>query len=370
MIEVIEDVTIYDNPRPQVHSRHGIFPGLVELPGGELLNLFVLGEAFESPNSTTHISRSRDGGRSWTLQGPLYDKSVDPVVTSDCLKATRLGDGRLIAVGYCFYRHDPEQGISIEETGGILPGDDIVSFSEDDGRTWTVPRVIPRSHPELLEISGPCIQTAAGDLLAVAGIFKMPDGSNPSGQYGVLFRSRDGGETWDDRGRFFDLPGREVTAWESRICEMQPGRVVAITWAYDFPAARHLPNYVAISRDNGHTWLDPINTGHQAQASNLMWLGDDLLLTIHCHREGDIGVCVRIVDLAGDRWKILEEKFIWNAAQSLATDSGQVIHDMFQSLRFGQASLVPLQDGTILAAYWTIEDGQGRVKAHRLKVSA
>ena len=101
-----------------------------------------------------------------------------------------------------------------------------------------------------------------------------------------------------------------------------------------------------------------------------MWLGDDLLLTIHCHREGDLGICVRIVDLAGDRWKTLEEKFIWNAGRSLATDSGQVIHDMFQSLRFGQASLVPLQDGTILAAYWTIEDGQGRVKAHRLKVSA
>ena len=106
MIEVIEDITIYDNPRPQVRSRHGIFPGLVELSGGELLNLFVLGEAFESPNSTTHVSRSRDGGRSWTLQGPLYDKSLDPVVTSDCLKATRLRDGRLIAVGYCFYRHD------------------------------------------------------------------------------------------------------------------------------------------------------------------------------------------------------------------------------------------------------------------------
>ena len=191
MIEVIEDITIYDNPRPQVHSRHGIFPDLLELPGGELLALFVLGEAFESPNSTTVVSRSQDGGRSWTLQGPLYDKSVDPVVSSDGMKATRLRDGRLIAVGYRFYRHDLEQGISLEETGGILPGDDVVSFSEDEGRTWTVPRVIPRSHPELLEISGPCIQTADGDLLAVAGIFKMPDGSNPSGQYGVLFRSRD-----------------------------------------------------------------------------------------------------------------------------------------------------------------------------------
>ena len=34
MIEVIEDITIYDNPRPQVHSRHGIFPGLWNCPAG------------------------------------------------------------------------------------------------------------------------------------------------------------------------------------------------------------------------------------------------------------------------------------------------------------------------------------------------
>ena len=368
MIDVIENITVYENPRPQVHSRHGIFPGLLQLPSGELLALFVLGEAFESPDSTTVVSRSQDGGRSWELQGPVYDKSAVQVVTSDSMKATRLRDGRLIAVGYRFHRHDLEQGVSLEETGGVLPGDDVVCFSRDEGRTWTIPQVIPRSTPELQEISGPCIETRAGDLLAVAGIFKMPDGSNPSGQFGVLLRSRDQGETWDDRGRFFDLPGGEVTAWESRICEMQPGRLVAITWAYDFPAAKHLPNHVAISRDNGHTWSEPINTGHLAQASNLMWLGDDLLLTIHCHREGDLGVCVRIIDLGGDRWKPLEEKFIWNAGDRLATKSGQVIHEMFQSLRFGQASLLPLQDGTILASYWSNEEGQGRIRAHRLKV--
>ena len=370
MIKVTEDINIYDNPIPHVHSRHGTFPDLLELPSGELLALFVRGEAFESPDCTTMISRSQDSGKSWQLQGPLHDKSTAVgFETSDCMKATLLKDGRLIAIGYRFHRHDLEQGISIEKTGGILPGDDIVAFSEDEGKTWTIPQIIPQSTPELQEISGPCIQTRSGDLLAVAGLYKMPDGSNPSGQFGVLLRSNNQGKTWDDRGRFFEMPGNQVTAWESRICEMQEGRLVAITWAYDLSAAKHLPNHVVVSHDNGTSWSDPINTGHLAQASNLMWLNDELLLTIHCHREGELGVCVRIIDFSGDRWNPLEEKFIWSARNSDATKSGQMIHKMFHSLRFGQPSLLRLKDETFLATYWAIEEGQGRIRSHRLKIS-
>ena len=370
MIKVIDEIDIYDNPKPQVHSRHGTFPGLVKLPSGELVALFVQGEAFESPNMTTMISRSQDSGKSWQLQGPLHDKFTGTdVETSDCFKATLLRDGRLVAVGYRFHRHDPEQGISIEETGGVLPGDDIVSFSEDEGKTWTIPQIIPRSTPELQEISGPCVETQSGDLLAVAGIFKMPDGTNPSGQFGVLLRSKDKGKTWDDRGRFFEMPSGQVTAWESRICEMQAGRLAAITWVYDLSTNKHLPNYVVLSHDNGLSWSPPINTGHLAQASNLIWLRDDLLLTIHCHREGDLGVCVRIVDVSKNQWKLLEEKFIWKASDVAATESGQIIHEMFQSLRFGQPSLLHLKDETFLAAYWTIEEGQGRIRSHRLEIS-
>ena len=102
-----------------------------------------------------------------------------------------------------------------------------------------------------------------------------------------------------------------------------------------------------------------------------MWLGDDLLLTIHCHREGDLGVCVRIVDLAGDRWRTLQEKFIWNAGQSLATDSGQVIHEMFQSLRFG-TGLAAATAGRYHPGRLLDHRGRagGRVRGHRLKVSA
>ena len=64
MIELLETHVVYDNPKPMLRSRHGYFPGMVQLPSGELLALLVIGEAFESVDLTTHVARSTDRGRS------------------------------------------------------------------------------------------------------------------------------------------------------------------------------------------------------------------------------------------------------------------------------------------------------------------
>src|SRR3990172_6935019 len=157
MIELVESHVIFENPKPMLRSRHGYFPGVVELPSGELLALLVIGQAFESVDLATHVARSTDQGRTWQLQGPLYDKSGERP-TSDFLKPLVLRDGSLIALGYRFHRDDPEQPIAIAETDGALPGDDVVSFSTDEGRTWTAPRVIERSTSELVELPSRAIQ--------------------------------------------------------------------------------------------------------------------------------------------------------------------------------------------------------------------
>jgi sialidase-1 len=370
VIEYLEPHIIYENPWPHVHSRHGCFPGLVALPSGELIALFVLAEAFEAPNGTTWVTRSSDDGRTWRLQGPVYDKSVLGVETTDSLKATLLRDGTLVATGYRFYRHDLEMPISIPETGGILPGDDIVTFSKDEGRNWAAPEIIQRSYPELLEISGPSIESRdSGDLLAIGALYKMPDGSNPSGQFGVLLRSRDKGKSWDDRSRYFSTWDNSITPFEARLCEMQDGRIVAVVWAYDYKTDQHLANHYVVSHDDGRTWSEPKPTPHMGQSPNLLWLGGDLLLTIHSHRSSkESGVYVRLVDFKGAEWKMITETVIYGAGFRAQTHAGQSMPDMFKSFKFGQPSLLKLRTGEFLASHWCIEDGQGKVRSHRLRL--
>jgi sialidase-1 len=367
-IEVLESLLVYENPRPHVRSRHGYFPGLVRLFSGDLLALFVIAEAFEAADATTWVARSTDG-RVWTLERPLYDRTALARPASDYLKATALRDGRLIAIGYRFFRPDPEEPIGIAETGGILAGEDVVSFSGDEGRSWTWPTPIPRHCPELLEISGPCVELCTGDIVAAAALYPLPDGSTPSGHDGVLVRSSDGGRTWDTSHPYYRHNGLAISPYEPRLVEMQPGRLVAIVWAYHAAGGRHLPNHVTVSHDGGHTWSAPIDTGHPGQASNLLWLGDDLLFTIHAQRGEDPGIWVRLVDFRGDCWRPLAEAVIYGREHGAQTIAGQPAPEMFRSLRFGQPSLLRLDAGEVLAAHWAIEDGQGRIRAHRLRVA-
>jgi hypothetical protein len=42
--------------------------------------------------------------------------------------------------------------------------------------------------------------------------------------------------------------------------------------------------------------------------------------------------------------------------------------EMFRSLRFGQPSLIQLAGGDFLASHWCVEDGQGKIRAHRVRL--
>ncbi|HZQ21629.1 MAG TPA: sialidase family protein [Terriglobales bacterium] len=361
-----EGWVLYENPKPHVRSRHGFFPGLVSLPNGELLALVVIGQAFESADSTTYVFRSSDKGKSWNSEGRLCDRGALAIPTSDYLKPSRLHGGSLVAIGYRFHRFDPEQAIAIEETAGILPGNDIVSFSDDNGKTWNVPIEITRSRPELLEISGPCVESASGDLLAVAARFRMPDGSNPSGSSGVLLRSRDRGRTWSDKEVFFDALGRSVTPFESRLCRMEDGALVAISWPYDYDTGTSLSNHYVISHDDGRSWSAPADTGQYGQSAGLLPCGRDHLLAIQAHRSGqNPGIYVRLVDITGGRWRAVEELEIYGIGGP-AMLQGQGEATMFASLRFGQPSLLQTAPDEILGVHWCIEDGLGKIRLHRI----
>jgi len=367
-IRYLEGSVLYDNPIPHVRSRHGYFPGLAKLPSGDLLATLMIAEAFEAADGATHLARSKDNGRTWTLEGKLCDRQEAEPPTSDCMKPTVLADGSLIAMGYRFERKDPEQSISIPDTGGILPGDDIVAFSANEGRTWSIPVTITRSRPELYELSGPAVALRSGDIVAVGALYRMPDGSNPSGQIGVMLRSRDNGQTWDDSTVFFQSASGSLSPFEPRLCEMQDGRLVALVWAYDQAADQHHANHVVVSHDNGATWSAPANTGVMGQASNLTWLGGDRLLTIHAHRGDEVGIFVRIVDFTQDQWRVLAEEVIYGGGVPAQTRAGQSAAQMFKSLRFGQPSLLHLGEGEFLATHWCVEDGQGKIRLHRLQV--
>ena len=110
LIDHIGTHIIYENPKPHVRSRHGYFPGVIRLASNDLLALFVIGEAFESADTTTHVSRSIDNGGSWGAGRPALRQNTSRRYDQRLHKPTSLRDGRLVAMGYRFERADPGIG--------------------------------------------------------------------------------------------------------------------------------------------------------------------------------------------------------------------------------------------------------------------
>jgi len=365
LIEVVGHVTVYENPIPNLASRFASFPGLAKLPSGDIVALFAIGEAFDAMNNAVFVSRSRDSGKSWVLEGPMHRDSKFRNIGPCSLKPAVLGDGTLIASGYGFYRDNPET-FANAETGGLPGGPNLFCFSKDEGRTWSPLELIPLSRPELLETSGPCLSLQTGELLMTGATFPMWDGSRPSGRLGVALKSGDCGRTWNDSSVFFKSRGGNISPYETRSCQMPGGKIVTLIWMLDEEAGKNLANHVVVSEDAGLTWSQAIDTGVPGQASGLIPLKDNLLLSIHAYREVNPGLYVHLVDFTDNRWKIITTSRIWGNAPSTHITN---LQEMGKNLKFGQPSLLPLGGNEYLAAHWAVQDCTGKILAHRIRVN-
>lgn len=134
---------------------------------GEMLATIVLGEAFESVNLHTYICRSKDNRETWELEGPIYPRTNERLI-SDSSRLTALLDGEVVAFvsydrgqswpEYMNIMSEPERKVFFWESKIIeFPDsqllavawayDDIASndrpnqyaLSADGGKSWTKP---------------------------------------------------------------------------------------------------------------------------------------------------------------------------------------------------------------------------------------
>jgi len=351
--------TIWENPAPLLVSRQGVFPGLVATDATTLLAMFAIGQAFDAADQTMHASHSHDGGTTWSEPKPLHaTRETDPR-ESETLKPLRLADGTILAAGYSFERPDATTPIVDPNTGAILPMRNKVCRSVDGGLTWS-PSVPFDVESRALELSGPCIQLASGAIVGAAPPFHLA-----GGQQGWLIRSEDSGATWRRQSVFFEAPDGDVAPWECRLADLGDGGVAVLFWAYDVAKGRNLNNHLAISHDGGGNFMPAIDTGIAGQAANLLSLGDNRLLTIHCHREPPVSLTVRILRLGKGRVDIEAECPI--VAGGRAATQGSAA-EQFATLSFGQPSLTAVGYDEFLAAWWQVENCQHVIKGCRLRL--
>ena len=367
-MKVVETSIIYENPKPSLRSRGAAFPNLCQLADGRILADQQIGEAFESVDGASHLCESLDGGATWSEPWKMFDNSRDAVAVSESSKVTLLPDGRLIALGYQFFRHDPELALGNPETGGLLDDEIFFSISGDNGRTWSDRVSVDCAWGKHVEASAPVSVLRDGSWATPITGFAKWDGTMSARNCGRLLRSYDGGKTWNDDTVCMEFPGDTVTCFEQRMCQLEDGTLVVIGWNEDTVTGERLPNHITFSYDNGKTFTAPVSTGIGGQASSIMALEGTKVLTIHSiRRDSDRpGVYACIADVAGGKWELLEQHILWEPETPIVGDKKAIA--IFAFVKFGQPSAIRLPDGDFLMTHWYYQDGLYKTCATRFRL--
>ncbi len=306
------------------------FPDVCRCANGDLLCVFYAGYAHVSfpredlPRGARVCSvRSTDEGDSWgppeiVVDTPWDDR--DPSITC-------LSDGTLLCNWFTYYGGRDEA-----RPGNTTHYKELwLSFSQDDGHTWTEPHLVPSTANAYWGCSSPLLELSDGTLLWP--IYR--EYREPLRNWSAMIRSTDEGKTWsepvwvdetnddNDEPALVNLPDGRI------LCVMRTNGGDSMWWS--------------VSEDKGHTWSTSEKTGFRGQAPYLFRTADGVLLL--GHRVPGTSLHYSLDDGA-----------TWSENVPIDTCNG------------AYPSMVALKDGAVLFVYY--EEGEGSsIRAQRLKVT-
>jgi len=354
---------VYRNPKPYLRSRMAFHPSLVRLSEREFLATFDLGQAVEALDYHTVVARSLDGGRTWTLEGPLL--ASPPPSTTHTIRISRLVDGTLVGFGGWHHRRDPEEGLINRDTGGFVPVTLFLVRSFNGGHQWTDPEIL---HPPLWspawEICHPIVELTDGRWLAPTATWRGWEGEHPAGEQAVVFISDNRGRSWPTFGRTFDGRTTGLSHLEQSVIELQDGRILAVCWVFDLRTGETFPTTYTLSDDRGETFREPRPTGFWAETCKVVQLPDGRLLCAY-RRHDRPGLWATLARLDGERWVNLAHALLWSGSRSGPVSRGA---DVLSALTFGYPSLCPISSHEVLLLFWCQEECLTNIRWIRIEL--
>lgn len=350
-MQVLNESIIYENELPQLRSRHSLFPFCSQLNDGTILASHAIGEAFESVDMTSYLSRSLDCGFTFSKPEQMFHLQTNSIYSDTC-KITKLPDGRLVALGYAYNRSDPEKPIGNPQTGGLLDDVVFISYSQDEGLSWSSWDILDTSWGNHAEASAPLTVLQSGSWVTPITGFKTWEGKTIGRNCGRLLRSDDEGRTWSDQTICMCFDDQNISCYEQRLCQLDSGRIICIGWNEHLINGTLYPNHFTISDDDGRTFSDPVSTGIYGQASSVCAVGGEQLLALHAVRKdcNRPGIYAFRVDLSKGKWDMVDELLIWEPDHPVVADNRMA--RIFAYLKFGQPGAIRLHDDSCLISYW------------------
>ncbi|MBL9214009.1 MAG: exo-alpha-sialidase [Opitutaceae bacterium] len=329
------------------------FPRVLLLDNGDLLASFKTGAGHVGKAGRSSLSRSRDGGLTWSEPVTAFDL---PDADDSLDACAQLRDGTLVFAAVS-YRWRGEKYSYAD-----WRADTYVIRSSDRGETWTPPAKVDIApftwaYPfgRILELpDGELIMTLFGGYLPVSlsgtpeddkddetrALRRLGDAKPEAqrGDFSFLLRSRDGGRTWGDAS--------VIARDHNEVCAIRlaDGRLMA--------AIRHSDRGgrldATFSSDGGRTWSPPapLTRNRQHPADLLALRNGDILLS-YGERNKPYGVQAVVSRDQGATWDFGHRYLL--AADG---DHGDL----------GYAVTVERADGKLVTIYYVVYGQEGRFR--------
>ena len=342
-----------------IDQRESAFPQAACLPNGEVLCSFSVGGGAEVTGGTDW-ARSRDGGETWNVEGTLLPSDLSKGL-ANFLKLSISVDGNTI------YAYGAEINSDISKPFGERAAHAVLCQSTDNAQTWSSPTLVPMDVECPLEVSFAALPLRSGRLLAPAATLANSD---TLGEEVIVAISDDGGATWPRHASVFKDPEKRKGYFEHKFTVLPNGDVLATAWTVTLGDYRDLSNSFSLSKDGGLTWGLAQSTGIQGQTMSPLSLGDDRLLVLYNRRYGKQAVMMCLVKFTENEWTVHEEQIMYDAQAFHERDSSIASGiDELKAFAFGFPTAISLQDGTVLATHWCVENGRCGIRWTKLKVN-
>ena len=277
-----------DLPHQVITKGLGYFPVAIRLKNGDVLAVIRGGAAHIGVKGRLDLVRSTDGAKTWSAPWTAVDESLDDRNPA----MGQLKDGTIV-LAYAIASGYDETGLRFKSARSerVFDGAYLV-FSKDNGRTWSKPVRDPVIYK---------FYSGQGHVSPYGKIIQLPDGSvlmavyfeffDARGNESYLFRSKDGGQTWDEPvllGKHFN---------ETGIARLKDGRVLAA-----MRSEKGASISIIESTDSGKTWSAPTQiTGDSEHPADLIQLRDGRVLMVFGERNAPRGVHA-MVSADGRKW--------------------------------------------------------------------
>ncbi|NBR59650.1 MAG: exo-alpha-sialidase [Opitutaceae bacterium] len=332
-------------------ARQGYFPRLDVLPNDELLSVFKMGAGHVGKHGYAGLSRSSDGGMTWTEPVKIFDlpKADDGVDAHGVLR-----DGTIL-YGAVSYGWEGER-YSYKN----WYANTYIIRSQDQGHTWSEPakvniapftwaypfgRIIELADGQLLmtmyggylplSLRGP----AAKDKDDVTREMRKLGDQKPEqqrGDFAFIIKSKDGGKTWGDL--------HVIARGFNETCPvLLPNQRILVAMRSTEGGAYTATSY---SDDDGNTWSVPVQISSQSEhPADLLLLKSGELLLTHGQRNKPYGVQVMVSKDNGTTWGANRIMLAWDG----------------DHMDLGYPVTVQRKDGKLVTAYYIVYGQKNKV---------